>query len=204
MTGTLKVPQPARRRRGVTLIEAVLYIAVALALIVGGLVFYQQASMASRVNRFTSTVSSLVSESRVLAVQNEGWSAAPGTLEDVLIAQGSVPVSDLDVTKPLGERIRHPWGSFIGMSIQDSGAINYLTLATYSIPVSACARLAWFDGTGRGIFATNIASVTAEDDVSVSMQMNIDPNDRSGAVCRSGDLDGNGKVNFRMSLQLRD
>jgi len=79
-----------------------------------------------------------------------------------------------------------------------------LTLATYSIPVSACARLAWFDGTGRGISATNIASVTAEDDVSVSMQMDIKPNDRSGAVCRSRDLDGNGKVNFRMSLQLRD
>ncbi|MFO0514601.1 MAG: hypothetical protein ACK5YF_06575 [Rhodobacterales bacterium] len=33
------MPQPARRRRGVALIEAVLYIAVALALIVGGLFF---------------------------------------------------------------------------------------------------------------------------------------------------------------------
>jgi hypothetical protein len=204
MTETLKVPQPARRRRGVTLIEAVLYIAVALALIVGGLVFYQQASMASRVNRFTSTASSLISESRLLAVQTEGLSMPPGTLENVLIAQASVPVSDLDVTKPLGERIRHPWGSFFGMSIQDAGVINYLTLATFSIPVSACARLAWFDGTGRGIFATNIASVTAEDDVSGSMQMSINPNDRSGAVCRSSDLDGNGRVNFRMWLELRD
>ncbi len=40
----------AARRRGVTLIEAVLYISIALALIVGGLVFFQQASLAQRTN----------------------------------------------------------------------------------------------------------------------------------------------------------
>jgi hypothetical protein len=37
---------PLRRNRAVTLIEAVLYISIALALIVGGLVFFQQASTA--------------------------------------------------------------------------------------------------------------------------------------------------------------
>jgi len=39
---------PRRRNRAVTLIEAVLYISIALALIVGGLVFYQQASTAAK------------------------------------------------------------------------------------------------------------------------------------------------------------
>ena len=37
-------------RRGVTLIEAVLFISIALGLIVGGLVFFQQASLAARTN----------------------------------------------------------------------------------------------------------------------------------------------------------
>ncbi len=50
VTGNLKVAQPAKRLRGVTLIEAVLYIAISLALIVGGLVFYQQSAFASRMN----------------------------------------------------------------------------------------------------------------------------------------------------------
>jgi hypothetical protein len=41
---------PLRRNRAVTLIEAVLYISIALALIVGGLVFFQQASTAQKTN----------------------------------------------------------------------------------------------------------------------------------------------------------
>jgi hypothetical protein len=197
----------ARRRRGVTLIEAVLYIAIALALIVGGLVFYQQASFASRVNRVTSTASSLISETRVLAVQNGSWSEVPGILENVLIAQGSVPSSELDMTKPLGERIRHPWDSFILLSLVDGGpgAVNYLTFAMFNVPVSACTRLAWFDGRGTGAFATNITSATAWDDVTGSTPAaSILVNDRSGAVCRNRDLNGNGRVSFSMQLDLRD
>ncbi|MFN7599100.1 MAG: hypothetical protein ACK5PT_20670 [Cereibacter sp.] len=207
VTWTLKVAQPAKRRRGVTLIEAVLYISVALALIVGGLVFYQQASMASRVNRVASTASSLISESRVLAVQNEGLWMVPGTLETVLIAQGSVPVSELDLTKPLGQRIRHPWDSNMLLDFFDAGAITYLAYRMNSIPVGACARLAWLDGAGRGMFATNITGVAVSDDVSSgpgAMSASILPNDMSGAVCRSRDLDGNGRVNTYMWLQLRD
>jgi hypothetical protein len=190
----------------VTLIEAVLYIAIALALIVGGLVFYQQASMASRVNRVTSTASSLISESRVLGVQNNvDWATIPGVLEPVLIAQGSVPQSALDVTKPLGERIRHPWDSYMLISLADGGAINYLTFFMHTIPVTSCARLAWFDERGTGAFASNISSALAFDDVSgATPSESIVPNDRSGAVCRNRDLNGNWRVNISMSLDLRD
>ncbi len=129
---------------------------MALALIVGGLVFYQQASMAARVNRVTSTASSLISETRALAVQNGSWSPLPGILETVLIAQGSVPQSALDETKPLGQRIRHPWDSNMMVSIQDYGAITYLNFSLWSVPVAVCTRLAWFDGRGTGAFASNI------------------------------------------------
>ena len=57
------------RRRGVTLIEAVLYISIALALIVGGIGFFQQASVAQRANNAVRNISALASEVRALYSQ---------------------------------------------------------------------------------------------------------------------------------------
>jgi hypothetical protein len=80
-------------RRGVTLIEAVLFIAVALGLIVGGLVFYQQASLAARVNEQTRLFSSMYAEVNALFVESR-W--RPVDLEeqflinDVLLSSGAV------------------------------------------------------------------------------------------------------------------
>jgi Tfp pilus assembly protein PilV len=53
-------------RRAVTLIEAVLFIAVALGLIVGGLVFYQQAQTARQTQEAVRLTQAIVSESRAL------------------------------------------------------------------------------------------------------------------------------------------
>ena len=55
-----------RRNRAVTLIEAVLYISIALALIVGGLVFFQQASTAAKTSALVRQLSATLAEGRVL------------------------------------------------------------------------------------------------------------------------------------------
>ncbi len=198
MTPTPDSMRRPLRRRGVTLIEAVLYIAVALALIVGGLVFYQQASTASRVNRLASTASSLISESRALALGNPGLFTTPGSLETILITQGSVPMSELDMTKPVGERIRHPWDSNIVLSLTELGGVTYVTFRMNSIPVAACSRLAWVDGTGRGMFSDGIYGVAVSDNVSPATSISVFPNDRSGAVCSGRDLNADGRVNTFM------
>ncbi|MFG6083446.1 prepilin-type N-terminal cleavage/methylation domain-containing protein [Paracoccus litorisediminis] len=52
------------RKRGFTLIEIVLVLAVGLGLIVGGIIFYKQASAASEVNDKTRAIVSAVSEVR--------------------------------------------------------------------------------------------------------------------------------------------
>jgi cell division protein FtsL len=54
-----------RRNRAVTLIEAVLYISIALALIVGGLVFFQQASTAAKTSALVRQLSATLAEGRV-------------------------------------------------------------------------------------------------------------------------------------------
>ncbi len=58
---------PAVRRRAVTLIEAVLFIAVALAVIVGGLAFYQQASIALTTQKTIRLTSAFPLSSRLSA-----------------------------------------------------------------------------------------------------------------------------------------
>ena len=55
-----------RRHRAVTLIEAVLYISIALALIVGGLVFFQQASTAAKTSTMVRQLSAAMAEARIL------------------------------------------------------------------------------------------------------------------------------------------
>ncbi|MBL4541866.1 MAG: hypothetical protein JKP97_08670 [Rhodobacteraceae bacterium] len=54
------------RRRGVTLIGAVLFIAVALGVIIGGLVFYQQASTAAMTRNTIQQLTAYGSEIRAL------------------------------------------------------------------------------------------------------------------------------------------
>lgn len=40
-----------RRERGISLIEGILYLVVALAIIIGGIIFFQQAQLANRVSQ---------------------------------------------------------------------------------------------------------------------------------------------------------
>ncbi|MCA3450871.1 MAG: hypothetical protein INF92_10995 [Rhodobacter sp.] len=72
-----------------TLIEAVLYIAISLALVVGGLVFYQQASLQSRTSSVVRTYAALITEARIVA--GEASSLAAANFEEILYARGSIP-----------------------------------------------------------------------------------------------------------------
>ncbi len=111
----------AVRLRGVTLIEAVLYISIALALIVGGLVFYRQASFASDFNSMNRLLSLTVVEARIFARDlpkpNPPTSVTvygAANFEAFLISNGSIPSVHLDMTQPASDRIRSPFGGSIG------------------------------------------------------------------------------------------
>ena len=115
-------PVSARARRGVTLIEAVLFIALALGLIVGGLVFYQQASRAARVNEQVRLFSSMFTEVQAL-LRGGQWSRSPGYINEdeigdinkVLLSSGAVSPeffagSIADAAGNAWERIgNYPW-----------------------------------------------------------------------------------------------
>jgi hypothetical protein len=163
---------PKRRNRAVTLIEAVLYISIALALIVGGLVFFQQASTAAKTNTLVRHISAIVAESRVLIkglpVTGPPVPGSGPAVTQILIAAGAVP-SDM-VLSPT--ELSNPFG---GRMILTAGVTGFppafdqiLAIDLSNIPQGVCARLlAASSGTSynampmsgsRGVGFTNLAS----------------------------------------------
>ena len=210
MTENPKVQRPAKRRhRGVTLIEAVLYIAIALALIVGGLVFYQQAAAASRVNSSARSLSFVIAEARTIVAASGTASMNDIAMERILIGQGSVPSDIIDMTKPAGHRIRTPWGSRFYIAFTNSstvGTLDLLYAIIDALPVAACARLMWSDASGGNIFTTNLDVVYVNDDDGRGtsfLPRGSSPSDAATA-CKTMDRDGNGLVRAQVYLRVAD
>lgn len=165
----MQVEQKKRARRGVTLIEAVLFISIALGLIVGGLVFFQQASLAARTNDAVRGISSIASEVRAAYRTQDDFA---GLTDTVLISSGAVPSSQIN---SLGTGIVNEWNQPITVrpsiaainadfaipTAQGTAAANQFFEITYeNIPEAACTRLATAsDGSGPigpGIVAIRI------------------------------------------------
>ena len=199
--------RPASRRgRGVTLIEAVLYIAIALALIVGGLVFYQQAVTAYRVNAAVRSLSALVVEARIIATQNKELHLSDVEMERVLLAQGSVPADVIDMTRPETYRIRTPWGSRVFMQLQDLAGSATVFVDLEAIPVAACARLTTSDASGKSIFTTNIRATWIRDvegQFFTLIGRGFNPR-QAGTSCKNRDDDGDGLVSVQFQLPFVD
>jgi len=126
-----------RRNRAVTLIEAVLYISIALALIVGGLVFFQQASNAARTSAMVRHVSAIVAETRVL-MKGLPPSAEWFDITPTMIAAGAVP-SDM-VLSPTS--ISNPFG---GTTVLNASPLSFgdqmVSVEVTNVPQAVCARL---------------------------------------------------------------
>jgi hypothetical protein len=149
------------RRRAVTLIEAVLFISIALGLIIGGLVFYQQANTARQTQETLRLVSALVAEARSLT-RNSG--EVTGNLGIVLHAAGAVPSSAWDEA---AQHVTSPWGGTIEILAQDADIPGTLIRVTFvdmagldPIPKEVCSRIVVFDAeTGSGALGNGIAYV---------------------------------------------
>jgi hypothetical protein len=154
----------SRPRRAVTLIEAVLFIAVALTLIVGGLVFYRQASIAYQTQQTVRLVSALVAEARALLRQSDIVDTVD--FGEILHAAGAVPPTAWDETTrtlrtPWGKEMflmgRSGWSGLPGYGV-DVGFMDWGQMDP--IPPEICARLVMYDGaTGTGVLGDGIAFV---------------------------------------------
>ena len=207
------------RLRGVTLIEAVLYISVALALIVGGLVFYRQASFASDFNSLNRLLSSTVVEARIFTREYPKpiWPPTPlitiGTanFEAFLISNGSIPSAHLDMTQPAGDRIRSPFGGDIGffaaVYAAAVGGTSTVAVALGDLPVGACARLSANSAAGQTSFATGLQSGNSQDNSSILGNQAVaigQTVSTAGTKCKASDIDGDGKVVLSLIFNYND
>jgi len=159
---------PRRRNRAVTLIEAVLYISIALALIVGGLVFFQQASTAAKTSTMVRQLSAIVAETRILlqgqplpALSDYTTFETTGlNVNPMLIAAGAVPTDMVTgaatLNNPFGGTTRITAGSgFPGRGT----TWHVVLLSVRGIPPSVCSRLIAATGSSAsgGIVTTSVS-----------------------------------------------
>jgi hypothetical protein len=137
---THKATPLRRRNRAVTLIEAVLYISIALALIVGGLVFFQQASTAARTSATVRQLSAVLAEARVY-LKGVPVTAVSFDVTPILISAGAVPQdmvkSPTELTNAFGGTTRFStvMGGFGG------GAGRMINVRLTDVPQAVCVRL---------------------------------------------------------------
>lgn len=139
-------------KRGVTLIEAVLYAAIALVLIIGGLIFFKQADEDQKTSQMIRLASAVVAETRTL--HSLAYSSA-GKLEydigygTLLAANGSLPSQylkiktvTLDDIGPFQTSIETPWGGGMELWVLEfEVAYSMIWVFIEDVPVSACTRL---------------------------------------------------------------
>jgi hypothetical protein len=187
------------RKRGVTLIEAVLFISIALGIIVGGLVFFQQASLAQRTSDAVRTISSISSETRAMYQTETDFA---GVAPDVLIAAGAVPSNIIvEGTGTDPDTLQNEWGGVAGLEAYQTGGVlsantnepanNEAFVIEYTdIPQAACVRLGTVEegGTspiGSGIIGVAISAPGGTRQATDAASGGWGPGDVSG-ICASG------------------
>lgn len=143
------------RARGISLIEAVLYLVIALAVIVGGIVFFQQAQLSNQVTDTSRASVGISSQTRALYQNQRSFGTDPITA--ALLQSGAVPSNFVAGagTEDSPEVIQHPFGGNIVVTGAEAG----FTLTFDGMSAAACTRLATVGEGGDGPLGTGIATM---------------------------------------------
>lgn len=139
-------------KRGIGLIEAILYLVVGTAVLVGGMVFFRQASESARVDNAVRSIVSIQSGVRSLYHSNSRFPAEGSDLASAVILSGSVPGSLVSAD---GDLINE-WGGSVGVFARGGGFI----IDYGDVPREACVRMAPYTMQGVGVAGYGIAAVS--------------------------------------------
>ena len=156
IAGRSTLRRPPQRERGATLIEAVLFTVIALGLITGGVVFFEQASISAQTNSTIRLIASLQSQVRSLHQSQADFGTADMTT--LLITTNAVPSSlqrDTDSDGTADTIV-----SNMGGKVTVTGATSRFTFKAEDIPVDICSRIVPFNDLGYGSAGTGIVSVS--------------------------------------------
>jgi hypothetical protein len=170
----MKHAKRLRRCRAVTLIEAVLYIAIALALIIGGLLFFQQADLSQRSTSQMRSLGSIIAETKtifaekpeLIDIASDGDPLVQAAvIDNVLIINGSVPVNAVFADAPpnrLGwpSPIRHGWGGALNVLLANrDGRVPHFLIYLENIPSEVCLRLSSLTSSGKSGFVERVTEI---------------------------------------------
>ena len=142
--------------RGATLIEAVLFTVIALGLVIGGIVFFEQASMSARTNDSVRMMASLQSQVRALFQSQSTFGTSE--VSSLLISANAVPSSMQSDTDNDGEN--DALVNSFGGDVVVTGATKQFTIKLTKVPVDVCTRVIPFDDLGNGVIGTGIAKIS--------------------------------------------
>lgn len=141
-------------QRGISLIEAVLYLVIALAVIVGGIIFFQQAQLSNKVTDTARISVSLSSEIRALYANQRTFGTDDMT--EALVMAGAVP---FNLVSSMGDgsntAILHPFGSLLSIT----GAGDQFIIRFDNMREDACVRLGLLGDGGSGPLGIAIDSI---------------------------------------------
>ena len=147
------------RKRGVSLIEGVLYLVIALAVIVGGIVFFQQAQLSNQVTDTARAGVAISSQTRGLYQSQRTF--GENDITPALIRAGAVPSNFLNAA---GDSVVHPFDAAGTITVNGNGEGFSMTITNLS--EAACARLATVGEGGDGPLGTGIIGMTIAADTS--------------------------------------
>lgn len=130
-----------RKRRGLTLIEAAMVLAILALVIAGVMIFYQNAS---NNQKLTQAQQQIIAVQQAVNQMYAGQSSKTGLDEADIIE--SLPSSQIS-----GTTIKNPYNGTISVAAVSTG----FTIASTNVPEDACQRLATVD-MGRQTQALNI------------------------------------------------
>ena len=154
--GPSALPPPRLDERGATLIEAVLFTVIALGLVIGGIVFFEQASMSARTNEAVRMMASLQSQVRALFQSQPNFGTAD--IGDLLISANAVPSAMQNDADNDGNN--DSLVNAFGGDVTVTGATDQFEIELTDMPVNVCTRMIPFDDLGNGVIGTGIAEIS--------------------------------------------
>jgi len=164
------------RRRAISLIEGVLYLVIALAVIVGGIVFFQQSQMSANVTDTARTMSAMSAQTRALYMNQRTFDA--DLITPSLVKAGAVPSTFIGADGAPEGTLRHPFKGEI--SVYGNGNDRFV-ITLSSLPRGACMRLGVVGPDGSGPLGTGIVAMIANDD-STALSYDGDLTDEPGYI----------------------
>lgn len=160
------------KKRGISLIEGVLYLVLALSVIVGGIVFFQQAQLSNNVTNTSRAVTGISSQVRGVYQNAQDFGIVSDNLTNMIVAAGGAPSNFIDnngtALDSSDDLIVHPFEGNLDI-FADDGAVaapggvgRYFTVQLDNLGKAECVRLASLSPAGDGPLGTSIVAVGVE------------------------------------------